>query len=60
MQRAVDKFVDWNAKYNFLSTDLHTRKYRGVDEDYVNNEENALWASLSQSRNLEVYGSISW
>ena len=30
-----------------------SRKYLVVDEDYVNNKENALWASLSQSRNLE-------
>ena len=31
----------------------HCRKYWGVDEDYVNNEENAHLASLSQSRNLD-------
>ena len=30
-----------------------TRLFRGFDEDYVNDEENALSASFSKSRNLE-------
>ena len=31
----------------------YSRLFRGFDEDYVNDEENALLASFSKSRNLE-------
>ena len=31
----------------------HTRLFQGFDEDYVNDEENALTTSFSKSRNLE-------
>ena len=31
----------------------HIILFRGFDEDYVNDEENALSASFSKSRNLE-------
>ena len=30
-----------------------SKVFRGFDEDYVNDEENALTASFSKSRNLE-------
>ena len=37
----------------FTPISIPIKVFRGFDEDYVNDEENALTASFSKSRNLE-------